>query len=237
MNMEFMILQGNTQSINSIDYKLACYQRERREVQADITTVTEQMQEFEDQTDYIISSYKTDAQNQFDLSIKNLQSNTNEAYQLQNDYKATYDGLAATTATLKENMEQLKVEKGETDPLYKEAFDKWKTAYEAEKKAKENYDLASKNYQTKSAENLEEQKTLNTRYQNQVNQIEEMKKTMKKEYEKDMKDNLKSLNNRDAKLELSINELNTMKEMYKSEKENAQQAVEQQAQDLAPKYS
>lgn len=237
MNMEFMILQGNTQSINSIDYKLACYQRERREVQADITTVTEQMQEFEDQTDYIISSYKTDAQQQFDLSIQNLQTNTNEAYQLQNDFKTVYDTCAKNTAEKKANMDKLKVEKGDTDPLYKDAYDQWLEAYRLEQKAEEEYKNASKNYQTKSAENLEEQKTLNTRYQNQVNQIEEMKKAMKKEYETDMKANLKQLNNRDAKLELSINELNTMKEMYKSEKENAQQAVEQEAQDLAPKYS
>ena len=74
MNMEFLILQGNTQSINGIDYKLACYQRERREVQADITSVTEQMQDFEDAADYVVTSNKENAKNEYDLAIKNFQN-------------------------------------------------------------------------------------------------------------------------------------------------------------------
>lgn len=232
MNMEFLILQGNSMSLNAINYKEACMQRERREVQEDITSVTEQMQAYEDQCDYVISAMQTDENNKFQLSMSSLQSETNEYYTAQANAQSLVNSYATSLADAKQKLDKAKGTNQETE--MQQEYERVKSLKEQADKALE---VATSDYQVKSRQNTSKEQALNTSYQNRLKQIEQQKKQMKAVYEADMKANLKQLNKRDAQLELSINELNTMKEMYKSEKESAQQAVEQQAQDLAPKYS
>ena len=232
MNMEFLILQGNTQSINGIDYKLACYQRERREVQADITTVTEQMQDFEDAADYVVTSNKENAKNEYDLAIKNFQTEATAAYNDQTKAKSLWTTASADATKLKNELDSLPKD----SPLREKAQERYDKAKKIADEAELKYKEASDIYSDKVKESQTNQQNAYTTYQTNLQNIDGMRKLMKSQYEADMKANLKSLNNRDSRLELSINELNTMKEMYKSEKENAQSAIEEEADKLAPKY-
>ena len=113
MNMEFLILQGNTQKINQIDYQRACYQRERVSVQEDITRVSELMQNYEDGYSSIINNEKANAKNEYDMSISQFQTETSNASKAQNAAKATLDSATAEYSTA--NTQLQNANKGVTD--------------------------------------------------------------------------------------------------------------------------
>ncbi|MBR1754504.1 hypothetical protein IJ732_06670 [bacterium] len=238
MSMEFLILQGNTQSISTINYKIAATQMERREVQDQITQVTEMMQEYEDSADYIITGQKTEAKNEYDLSIKNYQNDTSTALKTQNDAKAALDEATSTVNTLEQQVAD--IESGKIQAPADKSLDQLKKdlqrAKEIERQAKTVYTNASNTYSAKVEENRQNQQIAYSNYQSKLESIEAMKKSMKDVYNTAKKSQLNELNKQDQRLELSLNDLNQMKEMLKSEKDSAKESAEQKAQDLAPKY-
>lgn len=252
MSMEFLILQGNTQSVNTINYKIACTTMERRAIQEEITSVTEMMQAYEDDVDNLITRDKGNAKNKYDMSISQFQTETDEA-------KATQDAASTSLSTAKSTVSKCQktfddlekqyngakaakekgVAVGDFDRIereYNEAKEKLEQAKEAQQSAQDNYDNAVSIYSTISGKNSTAQKKAYTDYQVEIERIEENKKNLKSQATQAQKANLAQLNKEDSRLELSLNELNDMKEMLKAEKDSAKEATQQKAKDLAPQY-
>lgn len=248
MSMEFLILQGNTQSINTINYKIALTTMERRSIQDDITSATEMMQQYEDDVDTLIGRRKDDAKVQYDISLANLETETNEIKAEQTKAsnilgKAKSSVVACQSEVKKAEVMWERVKNNPNDPQYQQAKDIYEKAQEKLKLAEETrdsaqaaYDNAVELYSTASTDNATAQKKAYTDYQALLTSIESEKKSLLNPAKSAQKANLERLKKEDSRLELSLNELNDMKEMLKAEKDSAKEATEQKAQDLAPKY-
>lgn len=259
MCMEFLILQGNTQSINTINYKIACTTMERRSVQDEITQVTELMQDYEDNVDYAVQEDKKAAKANLDFNLASLKEALTPYKEARDTAKKTFTTATTTLSAKQASFDSAKLAFERLDKIYKDngnefsiqcsenAYNKAKLAYEiAEKELNEAqqakdaaataYNNTVNIYNTESEDYSNQTKILNQNYTLELDEIEANKKSLKEQATKAQKENLANLNKRDARLELTLNELNDMKEMLKSEKDAAKQSAEQKAQDLAPKY-
>lgn len=256
MSMEFLILQGNTQSLSKINYEKAITAIERREVQSQITDVTEMFQDFEDSVEEKYATKSSNAKSFYDLSIQQFQIPVTNAKEIQAETKTVWDEATTNLTTAQANVTSLEgqlasmeagknsssdqiIDQDTYDKLKQqlaEAKDKLSQAQTAEAKAKQLYDNATTNVQSEMSQNELNQKNALMNYQEQVKNIEAEKKSELSEMNRMKKSNLNALNQRDARLELTLNDLNTMAEMLKAEKDSAKESVEQKAQDLAPKY-